>query len=182
MEVKIPQAVSPKLTPTDLRNKEFKRALWGYSARDVVEYLELTAKGLEKWQRQEKEMGEKIQSLNEEILRWKGREGELAKHREKALVEAEEIKNQAAEEANRIFKEVEERANSIRQKTEEWLENVIAQVEETERQKSSFVNAFRIALESHYEILKKDQENEEPLGSRLNQFLKSTLSSEGLNH
>ncbi len=170
-----PQSGAKTLTPLEIKNKDFKRMLWGYSPQEVIQFLDLTAKAWEKVQRQEKELLDKIHSLNEELLRWKGREGELVKMKERANFEADGIRQQANDDAARIFSEVEQRAIAIRQKTEEWLAEVIEQIEATERQKLSFVTAFRTALESHYEILKHEEAQTEPLGSRLSQFLKETM-------
>lgn len=173
MESKTPEAQSLKLMPQEIRNHEFSKSMWGYSPREVVEFLEGTAKAWEKVQRHEKELLEKVKNMSEELVRWKNKEIEIQKLRERALQEADAIRAEATKEAQRLFAEVEERANEIRQKTEEWLESVIAEVEETERQKTNFMTAFKAALDSHYELLKSEQGDVEPLGAKLNHFLKS---------
>jgi cell division initiation protein len=164
------------MTPTEIRKKEFKKSMWGFSPGEVVSCLEQVAKTLEKSQRTERELNEKLRLANEELTRWKNKELEMQKLRERAVHDAEAVRQEATKEAERIFGEVEERANEIRKKTEEWLENVIAEVEETERQKMNFMTAFRAALDSHYAILKTEQEEGQPLGAKLNQFLSSAFS------
>jgi cell division initiation protein len=177
MESKSPEAFAQKLTPMDIRNREFKRTAWGYSPKEVVDFMDLMAKSLDGLQKTEKELQEKVRQLGEDLTRWMNKELEIIKMRERAVQEAEAIRAEAAKEGQRIFSEVEERANVIRQKTEEWLEAVIAKVEETERQKFNFMTAFKSALDSHYELLKNEQNDTEPLGAKLNHFLKSNLSS-----
>lgn len=168
--------IDPKLAPIEVRNRLFKRSLFGYSVQQVSEFLDLVGRQMERMLRQEKELGDKLQGLNEEITKWKGREAEVAKEREQMLVEAEMTKSAAAQQAQRILDETEERAEGIRRRTEEWLETVLAQVEETERRRSHFLLAFQSALDSHYELIKQEQEPKEPLGQRLSQFLKSAES------
>jgi len=170
--------VSESLTPVDVKNKEFSRAVYGYNPKEVVDFLDSTAKTWEKVQKHEKELLERIQHLQDDLLRWKGKEGDIEKLKEKAVQEAHAIKEEAMKEAAKHFAAVEERASAVRTKTEEWLENVIAQVTETERQKSNFMTAFKSALDSHYALLKTEQEEAEPLSSKLNHFLKTTLSED----
>lgn len=171
------KALDPqKLTPAEIKTRDFKRIMWGYSPEEVVSFLEMTAKAWEKVQKQERDLQLKIQAMGDELIQWKGREGELVKLREKALAEAEGIRQKATEDATKIYLEMEERAAQIRQRTEEWLTTVIEQVEATERQKHSFVTAFRTALESHYELLNREQNESAPLGTQLSQFLKEAMA------
>lgn len=169
------EALSVKLTPNEIKNKEFKRTMWGYSPKEVIEFLELTAKTWEKVQKNEKDLLQKIDSLKEEIKAWELRETQIARIHEKALKDAEQIRLEATDQAEKIFKEVEDRANQVRIKTEDWLANVIAEIEETERQKSNFITAFKSALDSHLALIQEEKEAES-LGSKLNQFLKSGIS------
>lgn len=152
--------------------------MWGYSPKDVIEFLDGTAKTWEKVQKHEKDLLQKIDGLKEEIKSWELRETQIAKIHEKALKDAEQIRMEATEQAEKIFKEVEDRANQVRLKTEEWLANVIAEVEETERQKNHFISAFKSALDSHYALI-QEEKTEEPLGSKLNQFLRSEVTEKG---
>lgn len=173
MDSKNPQSFAQKLTPNEIKNKEFSKAMLGYNPKEVVEFLDATAKAWEKVQKNEKDLLDRIQSLNEEMLKWKGREGEMEKLKERAVQEAESIRDEARSQAQKLFAEVEEKANSIRAKTEEWLETVIAEVSETERQKLNFMTAFKSALDSHYALIQADQEEKEPLTAKLSHLLKN---------
>lgn len=166
MDPKLPKAQSAELTPNDIKNKEFTKAMLGYAPKEVVEFLDATARAWEKVQKHEKELLDKIHSLHQEILQWKSREGEI-----------ERLKEKAQQDAEKYFTEVEARANAVRVKTEEWLETVISEVAEAERQKTNFMTAFKSALDSHYELLRNEQAQAEPLSQKLSQFLKSTLAA-----
>lgn len=171
------EASSGKLTPQEIKNKDFKRAMWGFSAGEVVDFLAQVSKSIEKMQRHEKELTDRVKFLGEELTRWKNKELEMQKLREKAVQDAEAIRAEAGREAQRAFAGVEERAKNIRQQTEEWLEKVIAEVEETERQRANFVAAFKSALDSHYVLLQNESEGAQPLGTKLNQFLRGAMES-----
>jgi cell division initiation protein len=177
MENKQLDSLSEKISPSELKNKEFKKVMLGYSPEDVVSFLDQTAKAWTQVQKREKELIQKIESLNAEISHWRQRESEINKIKQDAIREAEAIIEAGSEEATKLFKQVEDKAQDIRQKTEEWLAEVINQVQETERRKSNFITAFKSALDSHYELIKNDQELTEPLSKRLDTFLKSVMQT-----
>lgn len=168
---------TPKLSPVEVRTKEFRRVMLGYDPKEVVDFLEVIAKSWEKMQKQEKELLEKIQSLNDEVIRWRGKENEIQKQRERLQAEATDIRTRAEQEAQKIYAEVEQKAAEVRDKTEAWLEKVLTEVEETERRRNNFVNAFRSALDSHYELLKKEDAPWEPLSQHLGNLLKEAPSN-----
>lgn len=176
MDAKLPKAQSADLTPNDIKNKDFTKAMLGYAPKEVVTFLDATAKAWERVQRHEKELLDRIHSLHQEILQWKSREGEIERLKEKVALEAQAIRDEAQKLAEKRFAEVEIRANAIRVKTEEWLETVIAEVVEAERQKLNFMTAFKSALDSHYELLRNERAQSEPLSQKLTQFLKTTMS------
>ena len=173
MENKLANALSEKLSPKEIKTKEFKKVVLGYAPNEVVDFLAQTARAWEAVQKKEKELLDKIQSLQAEIAMWKEKEKEIILLKESVLEEADKIKRDAEIQAQKMFNQVEDKANGIRTRTEAWLAEVINQVQETERQKSNFMKAFRSALDSHYELIKNDQELAEPLSHQLDNFLKS---------
>jgi cell division initiation protein len=175
------ETLSESLTPSDVKNKEFKRVPLGYSAPQVVEFLDSVSRCWEKVQRREKELIEEIRTLNEEIDTLNSREGEIEKIRAKAHEEAQAIREQGRQEAERYFLEARNRSEGIRVKTEEWLATIISQVEETERRRNSFLTAFKAALDQHYELLNSDIHQNEGLDNQLSGFLSamSKLTSHG---
>ena len=84
-------------------------------------------------------------------------------------------------EAEKMLAETEEKAGSIRKRTEGWLEEVIAKVEETQRQKKNFLTAFRSSLDSHYELIKSEEEEAEPLTAKLSDVLRGNPTGNSLN-
>lgn len=156
------KALSSQLTPAEIKNKDFKKTMLGYSPEEVVGFLDSVAKLWEKIQKKEKDLLMTIEQLEGQISNWEKRRGEL-----------EQVKEAAITEAKAIIESAEERSNQIRKSTEGWLASILQEVEEVERRKKNFVTAFRSALDSHYEILKTEENHNEPLSFRLNEYLKS---------
>lgn len=171
MERKPTESLSSILSPNEIKNQEFKRTAWGYSPREVIEYLERTAKAWERVQRNEKELLTKVELLQKTIKEWEQREAQIMKIHEKALRDSEELKAEAIVEAEKIFQEVEKKALEVRSQTEQWLEKIISEVEETQRQKDNFLTALRSSLDGHYALLEREKVTD-PLGAKLSKFLK----------
>lgn len=154
------QTTSFDLSPAEIKNKDFKKVMLGYSPEEVVGFLDDVAKLWEKIQKREKDFLEVIEKYELELKAWSQKEADLAL-----------IKEEAKKEAEKIIDAAEKRTQEIRQNTENWLATVLQDVEEVERRKQNFVTALRSALDSHYEILKKDESSQDSLASRLEQYL-----------
>jgi len=154
------QTTSFELTPAEIKNKDFKKVMLGYSPEEVVGYLDQVAKLWEKIQKREKDFLQVIEKYETELKAWSQKKDEFQLLREEAKKEAE-----------KIIEAAEKRSQEIRQGTESWLANVLSDVEEVERRKQNFITAFRSALDSHYEILKTEEKSQESLTTRLQQYL-----------
>lgn len=141
-----------KLSPSDLKNKEFKRTVWGYAPQEVVDFLAQAAKLLASLQQREKETNEEIRTLKAEIKRWEDKESELDEIRKKALLEAEAIIQETKKEAATLFSQARNKAEEMRIHTEEWLTTVLSQVQETERKRETFIQDFKSFLDRQYEL------------------------------
>lgn len=154
-------ATSFDLSPAEIKNKDFKKIMLGYSPEEVVGFLDQVAKLWEKVQKREKDLVAVIETLDREIQDWKNKEAEL-----------EVIKEKAHQEAKKIIGQAEEQATTVRLETEKWLATVLEEVETVEKRKANFLMAFKSALDSHYEILNHEQDVQEPLASKLQEYLK----------
>lgn len=164
--------LSDGISPTEIKNKEFKRTVWGYAPQEVVDFLDSTAKAWERVQRHEKELLEEIRGLKGEIERWKARESEVNEINRKAQLDAEDLLKETKKEADLLFSQARNKAEEVRLQTEDWLAKVIGEVEEMERKRESFVMAFKGALDQHYLLLEdKGGPLRVPFETRLDRFI-----------
>jgi DivIVA domain-containing protein len=172
MSSKTFEPTSEAIGPTEIKNKEFKRTVWGYAPQEVVDFLDVTAKAWERVQRHEKEMLDEIRSLRMEIDRWKAREAEVNEINRQAQLDAEELLQETKKEADLLFAQARNKAEEVRQQTEAWLAKVISEVEDMERKREHFVAAFRTALDQHYHLLEEDGGPlKKPFETRLDRFI-----------
>lgn len=172
-------STSLELSPAEIKNKDFKKTMLGYSPEEVVGFLDQVARLWEKIQKKERELLSQIEKLNSDLRKWESRQSEFAKMQEMAEAEATRIISSAQQEARKIFQEAEIRSQEVRRNTESWLTEVLEEVQEVEKQKTNFITAFQSALDSHYEILKKEQSGTNSLGHKLHEYLKNPKTAVG---
>jgi cell division septum initiation protein DivIVA len=168
-------------TPDEIKAQNFRGSLFGFNKREVRDFLRVVSKLWVRMLDHQKILGERIVALEKEVAGWQMREKELLEQKQNALLESQAILDRSRTEAEKMLAETEEKAGSIRKRTEGWLEEVIAKVEETQRQKKNFLTAFRSALDSHYELIKTEEDEAEPLTAKLSDVLRGNPTGNSLN-
>jgi cell division initiation protein len=102
-----------KLTPLDIRHKEFKRGLRGYVDGEVDEFLDEVADEFERLFKENIELGEQVDSLEERVDQYRNLEETLQKTLVSAQKSAEELKVNAEKEAQLILREAEMKAREM---------------------------------------------------------------------
>lgn len=95
------------LSPLDIHNKEFGRAFRGYDEDEVDDFLERVIQDYEASIRQNKELEEHLEQMNERLKYFTNIEESLSKAIIVAQETAEEVKTNARKEAQLILKEAE---------------------------------------------------------------------------
>lgn len=107
------------LTPTDIENKVFKKTKFnGYDINDVEDYLEKIIVDYEKLFKENVEMKDKIDNLQESVAYYKSIEIGIDQTMGNAQTEAENIKEEALNLADKIKKEAMKEVAEIRKNEE----------------------------------------------------------------
>jgi DivIVA domain-containing protein len=166
------------LTPLDVRNKrgDFKRVMRGYDPPEVDVFLELVAERLEGLVRENLQLRERAQTLQDQVAAHAGREQAV----QDALVTAQElrtdIRTQSQREAEHALKEAEAEARRIlaeadaevRRKlrdTERQAEQLNDALRELERRRDRFLKEFRGLLQREIDVVDVE-EGRAPLDDR----------------
>jgi cell division initiation protein len=147
-----------KLTPLDIRHKEFKRGLRGYVDGDVDEFLDEVADEFERLFKENIELGEQVDSLQERVDQYRNLEETLQKTLVSAQKSAEELKANAEKEAQLILREAEMKARQMTNDSyadKQAVEKAIVMLKNTE---DEFRFKFRALLQGY---LKQVDELEE---------------------
>ncbi|MBI4405886.1 MAG: DivIVA domain-containing protein [Deltaproteobacteria bacterium] len=152
------EILSDCLTPVEIKNKDFKKSVWGYSPHEVIPFLDSVAKTWERVQKHEKVLLEEIRILNAELTGWKNREAQIGEIEAKARGDAEKTRQEGQKEAEKIIFQAREQARQLREKVEAWLEQIFAAVDNTEKMRQAFLGSLKGTLDQHYALLNTEND------------------------
>ncbi len=157
------------LTPTDIENKIFKKTKFnGYDINDVEDYLEKIIVDYEKIYKENIEMKDKIDNLQESVAYYKSIEVGIDQTVGNAQTEAENIKEEALNLADKIKKEAMKEVAEIRKNEEEKVaaqldglkKDIMAkeiELEEKKKQLQIYKVKTIAMLEAQIKILNEDE-------------------------
>ncbi len=102
-----------KLTPLDIRHKEFKRGMRGYADEEVDEFLDEVADEYERIFKENIDLSERLETLEEKVAGYRRIEETLQKTLVSAQQSAEELKTNANKEAQLILRDAELKARQM---------------------------------------------------------------------
>ncbi len=166
------------LTPLDVRKKrgDFKKSMRGYDPQEVDVFLEMVAERLEELVRENIQLRERAESLQQQAASWSGRERAV----QEALVTAQELRtemksqaqrhaelvlSEAQAEARRQLAEAEAEIRTRLRDSERRLEQARDALGELEGRRSRFIRSFRQLLEREMDVVEVE-EGRAPLEER----------------
>ena len=142
-----------RITPLDIQQKRFSRAMRGYDRDEVEAFLQLVASGFE-------DLVKELNSLREELAR---RDEQIAGHREleRALQEtlvtaqraADDIRDSARREGEIAIGEAELQAEKIVQDARQRFLRIVDDIQEMKRLRLQFETQLRSLVESHAKLI-----------------------------
>jgi len=157
------------LTPTDIENKVFKKTKFnGYDINDVEDYLEKIIVDYENLFKQNLEMKDRMDNLQESVAYYKSLEVGIDQTVGNAQIEAENIKEEALNLADKIkkdaMKEVAEYKKAEEEKYQQMLDDVKKQImskevelEELKKQMQIYKVKTVAMLEAQIKILTEEE-------------------------
>lgn len=142
-----------KLTPLDIRHKEFKRGMRGYADVEVDEFLDEVADEFERVFKDNIDLGERVEALEPQVSGYKRFEETLQKTLVSAQASADELRQNSAKEAQVILHEAELKGRQLVNETyseRQGLEQSMAQLKSAEQ---DFRFKFRQLLEGYLKHL-----------------------------
>lgn len=144
-----------KVTPLDIRRKEFKRSMRGYSDEEVDLFLDEVADEFERLFQENIELQERIQRLEEQMAAHAQLREALEKTLITAQVQADEIKANARKESELILRDAELKARDIVGESYKETQRVQQALIQLKRLEEDFRFKFRSLLEGHLKLLEE---------------------------
>ncbi len=146
-----------KLTPLDIRHREFRRAMRGYSDEDVDVFLDEVADAFESMFQENIEARERIDRLEEQIGQYESLKETLQKTLLSAQQQADDTKSNARKEAELILKDAEIRGRDLLGESYGEKRRVQQDLIQLKQVEEDFRFKFRSLLEAHLNLLAEDE-------------------------
>lgn len=137
------------ITPLDIQNKTFNKAMRGYKAEEVDMFLDMITLDLEKIIKENNRLKSENEEMSSELNKYKGSEGEVVKVLEQAKQLMDDISKSAEKRADVIIKNAELDADMI---LREAKDNAVTLKEQNATLKNKYEN-FR----NRYEKMLQDE-------------------------
>lgn len=140
-----------KITPMDIRDKEFKRGMRGYADVEVDEFLDQVADECERLSKENLSLTESVRVLDEKVTRYMHIEDALQKALVSAQTSAEEVMREASEAAQLVLREAELKARQMMNAAYSEKQAVEQATLKARGLEEGFRLAFRQMLEGYLE-------------------------------
>ncbi|MDD4563987.1 MAG: DivIVA domain-containing protein [Eubacteriales bacterium] len=139
------------ITPLDIQNKEFSKAVRGYKEEDVDSFLDLLTLDLEKVLEENRKLKDQIKVLTAELDRFKNSENTVLKTLEAAKALMSDISVSAEKRAEILLKNAELDAQLIQREAKENIERLNEEMDGIKNRLIIFRGRYRSLLESELE-------------------------------
>lgn len=139
------------ITPLDIQNKQFLKAVRGYKEEDVDAFLDLVTLDLERILEENKKLKETINQLSKELDRYKGSEGTVLETLEAAKSLMGDISASAEKRAQILLKNAELDAQLIQREAKESVERLNEEAVTLKNRLSVFKTRYKTLLEAELE-------------------------------
>lgn len=141
------------LTPMDIHNKEFKRALRGYSEPEVDEFLDEVVREFERLLKDNAALKDQVELMSSRVEQYRQMEDTLHKTLIVAQESADELKSSARKEAETIVRQAEAEADRARAQVEKDLADGRERLKSLASEFSKLRAQIKGALKAQIELL-----------------------------
>ncbi len=167
-----------KVTPLDLKKADFKRVLRGFDPDDVGDLLAAAAETLEEMVRENRNLKDKQNQLDERLKSYKSMEKTLNDTLISAQRSGDATRQAAEREAELIVAKAEVQAEKLVEEAKSELKKIRYQIEMLEHEKDAFLVKMRSLVASQWKILQEDFEPRRTMFSESEQEKSSPPLSE----
>lgn len=144
-----------KVSPLDIRRKEFRRSVRGYMDEDVDIFLDVVADEVERLSRQNAELLQKVRELEQQVASHVDIREALEQTLVAAQLQSEEMKTKAEKESQSMLKEAEAKAKAVVEDFYARTQAVQQTLAQLKLQEEDFRSRFKGLLEGYLNLLKQ---------------------------
>jgi len=150
-----------RITPLDIQQKQFPMKLRGFDVEEVYAFLEVIREEMEDLLRENANLKESIQRLDNQMKEYRDMETTLRETLLTAQQMVEDYKINARKEAELVVKEAELRADSLLKEAQEKVIKIHEDIVDLKGIRRHFKEEVKRLVESHLRMLEFDKERGE---------------------
>jgi cell division initiation protein len=150
-----------KVTPVDIRNQKFGKALRGYDISEVNAFLELVCSTMEELTMENAGLKEKFSSAQSTLKGYTDLEGNLKQALVIAQKTAEEIRENAQKEAQLLMRETQLKAERKMEEAYGILDGLKKKIADLENLKREYLARLKSLVETHLKVLESMEQEDE---------------------
>lgn len=150
-----------KLTPLDIHHKDFKKAIRGYNEEEVDAFLDEVAEEFERLFKENVEMRENQEALEEKMKQYENIEATLQNTLLSAQKSAEELQSNARKEAELIIKDAELKSKQMIQEAYNQQKGIRLSFERIKQAENEFRMKFKSLLKSYLSVIEETEANQD---------------------
>ena len=147
------------LTPLDIENKRFTKAIKGYNSNEVDEFLDELTVEYEKLYKENAELRNEVESNKKDLEHYRNVEHTLQNTLVMAQSTAEDIKSMAQKQADQIIRDAQNDARKAVDELNKEEFEIRRRLEDLRRQFDVYKAKMEALLISQLELLQDDKEN-----------------------
>jgi len=150
-----------RITPLDIQQKQFPMKLRGFDVEEVYAFLEVIREEMEDLLRENANLRESIQRLDNQMKEYKDMETTLRETLLTAQQMVEDYKMNARKEAELVVKEAELRSDTLLKEAQEKVIKIHEDIVDLKGIRRHFKEEVKRLVESHLRMLEFDKERGE---------------------
>ncbi|MDT7896770.1 MAG: DivIVA domain-containing protein [Armatimonadota bacterium] len=148
------------LTPPEILRRRFRRSLFGYSRREVHDFLQEVSETVQTLLEENRTLREERQRLLERLQVYEGLERQLRDALVVAEKVAEEVKENARKEAHLIVAQAHQEAERLKADAQQKAQHAYAEVERLRQVRQRLETELRHLLQAYLETLDRSKPSE----------------------
>lgn len=143
------------ITPIDIQNKEFAKAMRGYNTVAVDEFMNEISAEYEKLYKENIELKDRLSVLNDSLKQYRAMEDSLQNTLMFAQNTADDVKKNAQEKADFVIAEANTKANNLILEAERKCEEIQMKFDKIQCEFTTFKTKFNTLIDSEKSLLEE---------------------------
>lgn len=146
-----------KLTPTDVRHRQFSKGLFGLDEEQVLEFLQIVASEMESLIQEKNALKEALREREVAINDMRERDKTLQTTIQTASSMSEKIRSDAEREAKLIIADAQQKAEIITRDSRDSLKKVYQDITDMKRARLQFEANLKAMVQAHLTLLEQGE-------------------------